>query len=134
MIEIPLDGRTWEVRLPSRAVQRDILVASGTNVERAHAAALGLCLVLAGTAKDKNPVQFYPDLSYLSVGCNALVYGGAIDDEAYRRRIPTKTFADAAAQCFDAVDEAFEIITMPTGEEVDAAEGFTGHPPGSGTG
>jgi len=135
MIEIPLDGRTWEIHLPSRAVQQDVLVASGTNAERARAAALGFCLVEAGTFKTKKPVRFYPELSYLAVGCSALAYGGGIIDEGYRRGIPTAEFAAAQQQCLDAIDDAFDIIeaALPGKGEVEAAEGFTDQLPASGT-
>jgi hypothetical protein len=124
MIEIPLDGKVWEFRLPMRAICQDLLVANSTNKARAQAAAVGLCLIEQGTARQE--VRFCPDLSYLAVGCNALVYGGGVIEQAYKRRVPDALLAKAGQLCLGAVSDAFELIPVPpTAEELKAAEDFT---------
>jgi len=131
MIEIPLDGKKWEFRRPARAILRELLIANNTNHGRAQAAAVGLCLIEVGTSKDE--VGFYPQLSYLATGCCVLRYGGAIIDEAYRRRVPDASLSDAGTECLLMVSDAFELVPVPpTKEEIEAAEDFTDPPAVSG--
>jgi hypothetical protein len=101
---------------PSFAQRHEIIIAAGTNPQRAIFAALGVCW----QGKDRPRAKY---------GFEPLVYGGAVLDELVGR-------GHKVAAMYDAGRAAFDLLSMSvlTESEVSAAEDFTEPPPAGSTG
>ena len=97
----------------STALRYDLVQAAQTNQLRAQAAALGMCWEAGGTGGA--PAQ------WARFHCDPMAYGGAVIDELSRRGVALGTVVHAGQVAF-----LHMMKDLPTKEEVDAQEDFSG--------
>jgi hypothetical protein len=122
-ITVKLGARTLEGSLPaSYSVRHEIVAAAATNVQRAFAAALGVCvprverMLKAGGAR----------VSYEASGFSPLKYGGQLIDGLHGAGVSLAEIVEAGAECFKIMAES-----LLSEAEVKAAEGNSEPPTGA---
>lgn len=122
-ITIKLGERTIEGALPaSYAVRHEVVATGGQNVQRAFAAALGVCCPrVERMVSAQRPTK----LSYEACNYQPLRYGGELIDALVGAGVPLAQVLEAGAECFRRMAE-----TLITEAEVTAATGNSEPPMG----
>lgn len=123
VITVKLGERTIEGVLPaSYAVRHEVVATGAQNVQRAFAAALGVC---CPRVERMVSAQRPSKLSYEGCNYQPLRYGGELIDALVAAGVPLTQILEAGAECFRRMAE-----TLLTEAEVATAVGNSEPPMG----